>query len=61
MYKKQVVETALQEYYDAIPFVNEQVKTDILNMLQNVYIMCSPFNIDGIDEIRQILQKEREQ
>lgn len=58
-HKKQVVENALREYNNSIPFINEQRKSDVINMLENVYIMCSLFNIEGINRIKQILLKEQ--
>lgn len=58
-HKKQVVENALREYKNSIPFITEQRKLDVINMLQNVYIMCSPFSIEGVDTIKQILLKEQ--
>jgi hypothetical protein len=58
-HKKQVVENALREYKNSIPFITEQRKLDVINMLENVYVMCSLFNIKGVDNIKQILLKEQ--
>lgn len=58
-HKKQVLENALREYKNSIPFITKQRKLDVISMLENVYIMCSPFSIKGVDTIKQILLKEQ--
>ena len=58
--KEQIIENALREYNNSIPFITKDRRLTVINMLANVYIMCSPFNIKGVDTIKQILLKEQD-
>jgi hypothetical protein len=58
--KEEIVKIALREYENSKPFENEDDKLEVMDMLENVYIMCAKWNIEGIQKIQEILLKEKD-
>ena len=59
LHKEQVIKIAIKEYKTAKVRGDKREINHAINMLGNVYIMCAPFNIDGIEEVRQLILSER--
>jgi hypothetical protein len=59
LYKEKVVKTAIQEYKDSVLFGFGSDTANAINVMENAFIMCSPFNIEGIAELQKQLKKQK--
>lgn len=57
-YKEFCIESAITEYKNAMCFGIPNIGTmsSLISMLKNTENMCSPYNIEGIGELRSIIK-----
>lgn len=60
LYKEKVVKTAIQEYKDSVLFGFGSNTANAINVMENAFIMCSPFNIEGITELQKTIKEAKE-
>lgn len=58
--KEEVVRTAIQEYKRSVLFGFGSNTANAINVMENVFIMCSPFNIQGVAELQKIIKDAKE-
>ena len=59
-HKEKVIEVAIQNYKDSVAFGFSSSTKNAINMMEEAYYMCSGFNIDGISELRKIIDEAKE-
>ena len=59
-HKEKVIEVAIQNYKDSVAFGFSSSTKNAINMMEDAYYMCSGFNIDGISELRKIIDEAKE-
>lgn len=60
LHKEEVVRTAIQEYKHSVLFGFGSNTANAINVMENVFIMCSPFNIQGVAELQKIIKDAKE-
>lgn len=58
--REQIIDIAIRDYNNAIsnPSTNRKQKIAFaINMMENAFIMCSIWNVKGIEELRQTIIK----
>ena len=50
-HKELVIKTAIREYENSVLFGFSSSTAHAINMMENAYIMCSAYNIKGIEEL----------
>lgn len=59
-HKELVMKTAIQEYKNSVLFGFSRNTALAINMMENAFIMCSPFNIQGVAELQKTIKKAKE-
>ena len=55
-HKELAIKTAIQEYKNSVLFGFSSNTAHAINMMENVFIMCSG-NIEGIEELRKTIKE----
>lgn len=58
--KELAIESAIQEYKNSISFGVSSRINRVINMMENVYIMCTPYNIKGVDTLGKAIKEAKE-
>ena len=58
-HKVVAINTAIQEYKNSVLFGFSSNTAHAINMMENVFIMCSG-NIEGIEELRKTIKEAKE-
>ena len=58
-HKELAIKTAIQEYKNSVLFGFSSNTAHAINMMENVFIMCS-CNIEGIEELRKTIKEAKE-
>lgn len=58
--KEKVIKTAIQEYKNSVFFGFGSNTANAINVMENAFIMCSPFNIEGIAELQKTIKEAKE-
>lgn len=53
--KEEIISNSIREYKIAKASRNKKEILQTVNMMHNVYIMCAPFNVKGIEKLRQLI------
>lgn len=59
LYKEKVIKTAIQEYKNSVLFGFGSNTANTINVMENAFIMCSPFNIQGVAELQKTIKKAK--
>lgn len=59
-HKELVIKTAIQNYKDSILFGFSLSTASAISMMENVFFMCSCYNIEGIEELRETINSAKE-
>lgn len=60
MHKETVIEVAIQEYKNSVLFGFSSSTPHAINMMEEAWYMCSPFNIKGIAELEKTIKEAKE-
>ena len=60
-HKESAIQTAIQEYKLSVSFGFSSRTVAAINTMENVYIMCAPYNIDGIAVLGETINKAKDQ
>lgn len=58
--KELIIKTSIQDYKNSILFGFSSSTASAISMMENVFIMCSCYNIEGIEELREIMNSAKE-
>ncbi len=59
-HKETVIRVAIQEYKNSVLFGFSSSTPHAITMMEDVYDMCSAYNIDGIAELRKTIKEAKE-
>lgn len=59
-HKETVIRVAIQEYKNFVLFGFSSSTPHAITMMEDVYDMCSAYNIDGIAELRKTIKEAKE-
>ena len=60
LHKEKVIKTAIQEYKNSVLFGFGNNTANAINVMENAFIMCSPFNIQGVAELQKTIKEAKE-
>ena len=60
LHKEKVIKTAIQEYKNSVLFGFGSNTANAINVMENAFIMCSPFNIQGVAELQKTIKEAKE-
>lgn len=60
LYKENVIKTAIQEYKNSVLFGFGGNTANAINVMENAFIMCSPFNIQGVAKLQETIKEAKE-
>ncbi len=60
-HKELVIKTSIREYENSVLFGLSSSTAHAINMMENAYIMCSAYNIKGIEELRRTIKEAKEE
>lgn len=58
--KELAIKTAIQSYKSSVSLGFSSRTAHAICEMENVYIMCSPFNIEGVDELVAVIKEAKE-
>ena len=58
-HKEKVIKVAIQEYKNSILFGFSSSTPHAINMMEEAFYMCSPFNIKGIAELKKTIEEAK--
>ena len=59
-HKETVIKTAIQNYKHSLSFGFSSQTPKAIEMMEQAYHMCSPFNIEGISELGKVIASAKE-
>lgn len=59
-HKELVIKTAIQNYKNSTSFGFSSSTESAISMMENAFIMCSCYNIEGIEELRETINSAKE-
>lgn len=59
-HKELVIKTAIQDYKNSILFGFSSSTAFAISMMENVFFMCSCYNIEGIAELKETIESAKE-
>lgn len=59
-HKENVIKSAIQEYKNSVLFGFSSNTARAINMMEEAYYMCSPFNISGTAELGKTIIEAKE-
>lgn len=59
-HKEKVIRVAIQEYKNSVLFGFSSSTAHAINIMKEAYYMCSPFNVDGIAELKKTIKEAKE-
>ena len=57
--RERIIKNAIDEYNTAKRSGHTEEVKRAENMAHNVFIMCAPFNTNGVEELRKIINTEK--
>ena len=60
LYKEEVIKTAIQEYKNSVLFGFGSNTANAINVMENAFIMCSPYKIKGEAELQKTITEAKE-